>query len=586
MNRIKVLAEDVANKIAAGEVVERPASVVKELVENSIDALANRITIYVDGGGKKQIKVVDNGTGMSADDAIMAFERHATSKVATLDDIFKISTLGFRGEALASIASVSNLTLTTKAKNSEVGTKVCFKFGRLIDAGECGANIGTTVSVENLFRYLPARRKFLKSTQVEFNHIFSFLHHQSILNPKIHFKLFRDNKLVFNYPIVEDLDLRLRTIFGKRFMEKELITLRAKAEHLTLRGYLGTFEYDQSSFKNINYLFVNGRYIRDRIVFHSIRKALEPLIFKFNNRLPFFILFLEIDPSLVDFNVHPAKQEVRFRDAGLVHSFVQNSIKRAFLDFQTKKYDSIKNLFDSQRGDSFKHIGETSEKEQLAFDDKNETLIEQQILSNQEVEKAFLTNESDAINPWQLHQAYIFLQDKDGLMVVDQHAAHERIIFERTIQKLNGLAPTSQRLLLPIVLECPVELRQHTEELLKNNLELFEKVGFSIKAFSGDSIVIDEVPVELSNIDNGGLFWEILQNLDMEYKKTEDIYDAMAKSIACKAAIKAGEKLSKGQMLELINDLFACQVPFFCPHGRPLLIKLPVEYFEKKFKRV
>ena len=586
MNRIKVLAEDVANKIAAGEVVERPASVVKELVENSIDALANRITIYVDGGGKKQIKVVDNGTGMSADDAIMAFERHATSKVATLDDIFKISTLGFRGEALASIASVSNLTLITKAKNSEVGTKVCFKYGRLIDVSECAANIGTTICVEGLFRHLPARRRFLKSRQVEFNHIFSFLHHQSILNPKIHFKLFRDNKLVFNYPIVKNLDLRLRTIFGKRFMEKELITLRAKAEHLTLRGYLGTFEYDQSSFKNINYLFVNGRYIRDRIVFHSIRKALEPLIFKFNNRLPFFILFLEIDPSLVDFNVHPAKQEVRFRDAGLVHSFVQNSIKSAFLEFQTKKYDSIKNLFDGQRGDSFKHIGETFKKEQLAFDDKNETLIEQQILSNQEVEKAFLTNESDAINPWQLHQAYIFLQDKDGLMVVDQHAAHERIIFERTIQKLNGLAPTSQRLLLPIVLECPVELRQRTEELLKNNLELFEKVGFSIKAFSGDSIVIDEVPVELSNIDNGGLFWEILQNLDMEYKKTDDIYDAMAKSIACKAAIKAGEKLSKSQMLELINDLFACQVPFFCPHGRPLLIKLPVEFFEKKFKRV
>lgn len=591
MNSIKLLSENVSNRIAAGEVVERPYSVVKELVENSIDAGSKRISVYLERSGKKLIKVVDDGIGLSYDDSLMAFERHATSKISTQEDIFSISTLGFRGEALPSIASVSKLSFITKREVDDIASKVEFDFGRLKNVSCVSANKGTTVTVERLFSLLPARKKFLKSDPVEYKHIFSYIHYQTVLFPNIHFKLVHNGKETLNYPIVSSIELRLKSIFGKKFIETELIKVDKKANNIKFTGFIGTFEEKSLYFSNIHYLFINGRFVRDKIVYHALRKAFDPLIKKYDNQLPVFILFIEMDPKAVDFNVHPSKQEIRFRDASMVHSFVQNSIKSLFLEYQQNRYEDIKDSISISSKVEDHNFYFDNNKNYNKFDkisiDKQIELFGTPIESLGNVhEKEYLINEKEAINPWQLHQSYIFLQDKQGLLVIDQHAAHERIIYEKTIQRLNGLKVVSQKLVLPLVLDFPIYLKDRIKGLLNANKHLLKKVGFSIKSYSGDSLVVDEIPVELQNWDSGKIFWEILQNLEKEFKQTNDIKDAIAKSLACKAAIKSGERISQEQMMTLVNNLFACQVPFFCPHGRPLIVKIPIDFFHKKFKRI
>ena len=609
MGRIKVLSEEVANRIAAGEVIERPVSVVKELVENSIDARSSQITVHIESGGKKLIRIIDNGRGMSEDDALQAFERHSTSKIKTVTDIFNISTLGFRGEALPSIASISQLILITKDVESDTASRVEFKGGKLTDFSKTSANTGTTITVRNLFSNVPARRKFLKSDQVEFKHIFNYLHYQSILYPQVHFRFLSDGKEKLNYPAVAEMKARMSTVFGSDFLKRDLIEVSEKGHDIELSGYISGLNEEKEGFADYRYLFVNGRYIRDKIVLHSLKSAYGPFIKKLRifqqGKTPPYILFLNVDPQQVDFNVHPAKLEIRFRDPGKVHTFIKLTIEKLLLQYEDDKFKQIKNIMSSTY-----QTGKTTNVESKIFSNKMEKkrfnqvkkelkeiyqpdLFRKKTADDIQIEKNFTENkidmflrpEEDVINPWQLHQSYIFVQVEEGLMIIDQHAAHERIIYEKILHRIHGAPAQTQKLLFPIVIDLPPHLSNTIPELISENIEVFNKIGFSVKTFSGDSIVIDEIPIELEDWDGGDIFIDIIKQLEDEFEQTEDFRDSLSKSVACKAAIKAGRKMNRREMLALINDLFACEVPYFCPHGRPLIIKMTMPEFEKKFKR-
>jgi DNA mismatch repair protein MutL len=611
MNRIKILSEEVANRIAAGEVIERPVSVVKELVENSIDAQADKISVYIEKGGKQLIQVIDNGIGMNKDDALQSFERHATSKIRTVTDIFQINTLGFRGEALPSIASISSLTLVTKEKESETATRVEFKGGQLRDFSQTSGNAGTNIVVRDLFKNVPARKKFLKSDQVEYKHILDYLHYQSIVHPEIHFRFYSNGQEKLNYPVVESSEKRLAAIFGSDFLKKDLLKVSVAKDQFSIQGFISSLEEEYEGLFDFRYLFVNGRFIKDKIILHSIRTAYEPFIKKLRifqqGKIPPYILFLEVEPEKVDFNVHPAKLEVRFIDSGAVHTFVKTAITNRLLEYEDTKYQQIKAKLHNPQDTSnisqveqklflsktdkhrLKHLKEELQHQDESDFFQHEKKVDEPVISKTDFKQKtdwLFRPEEDIINPWQLHQTYIFVQIEEGLIVIDQHAAHERILYEKMIHRIHGAPPQRQQLLFPLVIDLPPYLAQSIADLISENMEIFHKVGFSLKSFSGNSIVIDEIPAELKNWNGGEVFIEILKNLQDEYSITEDFRDSMAKSISCKTAIKAGEKLSKKEMISLINDLFACEVPYFCPHGRPLIIKMTLFDFEKKFKRI
>ncbi|KQC08932.1 MAG: DNA mismatch repair protein MutL [Candidatus Cloacimonas sp. SDB] len=610
MGKIKILSEEVANRIAAGEVIERPVSVVKELVENSIDSEADQITINIENGGKRSIQVIDNGSGMSEDDALQSFERHATSKIKTVGDIFNISSLGFRGEALPSIASVSELTMITRAAENDTATRIDFSGGKFTNLSKTSANLGTNISVKRLFFNIPARRKFLKSEQVEYRHILDYIHYQSILYPQIHFKFISNGKEKLNYPIVETKLKRMQAIFGSDFYEQDMFKISSTREFITIDGFIGGLESEAENIFDYRYIFVNGRFIRDKIILHAIKTAYEPFIKKYRifqqGKTPPYLLFLKISPEKVDFNVHPAKLEIRFIDPGIVHTAVKSTLTNALLEYENRKYSSVKQKLTSietsgrptdleskifsQKTDRKRFSDVKKEFEQLyqpdIFKVESETdkILEKKLSPSRN--DIFLRSEEEIINPWQLHQSYIFVQIEEGLMIIDQHAAHERILYEKILHRIHGAPAQSQKLLFPIVIDLPPYLSKTIPSLISENMEIFRKIGFNLKSFSGNSLVIDEIPIELENWDGGDVFIEILKNLEEEFTETEDFRDSISKSVACKAAVKAGRKMGKKEMLALINDLFACEVPYFCPHGRPLILKMTMNDFEKKFKRV
>lgn len=629
MNRIHILTEDVRNKIAAGEVIERPVSVIKELVENSIDAEATQITVAIENGGKDLIQVADNGLGMSEDDALLAFERHSTSKIRNADDIIHINTLGFRGEALPSIASVSRLTLMTREESSEVATQIDFSDGKLLGVSKTSANPGTSISVKGLFKSIPARRKFLRSEAAEMKHILKYFHYQSLLYPEVTFRLMVNGKEKLHYKQAKDIQERLADVFGSKFFEMDIIPVSQKVNELSLSGYIFGLEESKPGLVDEKYIFINGRYISDKTIYHSIRTAYAPFIAKTRvwaqGNTPPYILFINLPAELIDFNVHPAKLEVRFRDQQLVHSFVKNTITNALTTYEEQKFQSAKQKFhhasdlgkatyvekeiyksrvDIPRFSNYKKelgnlyqtdVFKTSEAEKptsIPFVNPDKTAEQSQEdifpeLPNDKISMPILVkNEEDYVNPWQLHNSYIFVQDEDGLVIIDQHAAHERIIYEKIVHRTKGAPAIRQKLVFPIVVDIPPYIKPLIHDQLEENITLVEKIGFKLKKFSGTSIVVEEIPAELDDWQGGKIFIEILNQLQDELEVNKDFRDSLAKSIACKAAIKAGQKLSKKEMLNLINDLFACQTPYFCPHGRPLIIKMTLQEFEKRFKRI
>ena len=628
MPNIHILAEDVRNKIAAGEVIERPASVVKELVENAIDAGADSIIVAIENGGKDLIRVIDNGCGMNADDAMLAFERHSTSKIKTVEDITHIGSLGFRGEALPSIASVSKLHLVTRTAEEEMATIVEYANGKLNNVTKTSANIGTAVTVRGLFKDLPARRKFLKTAPVEARHIIKYIHYQALVYPQISFRLVIDDKEKLNYIACTERKQRIEEVFGSGFFADDVIPVEGKYNDYSVSGYIFGLEDRADKLIDAQYTFINGRYIFDKTVRHSIKAAYEPFILKTRawqkGTTPPYILFLEIPPEQIDVNVHPAKLEVRFRENNLVHSLVLETLTKALRNYEDQKFSSARSKFQGggkgekvtslERDIFVKNIevprfsaykkefgnlfqddlfrGEpssTSPKDMTIFNPAQEENTEQEIFPDQPNDQLkydiLLKNEEDYINPWQFHNTYIFIQVEDGLVIIDQHAAHERIIYEKLIQRSEGAPAVRQKLIIPLVIDIPPYISVEIKDLVEENMELLEKVGFTLKQFSGNSLVIEEIPAELTDFASGQVFIEILKQLEKEMEITTDFRECLAKSIACKSAIKANHKLTRKEMLNLINQLFACQTPYFCPHGRPLMLKIPVTDFEKKFKR-
>jgi len=586
MNQIKILSEELINKIAAGEVVERPSSVVKELVENSLDAEATQIEIEIKEGGKKLIRVVDNGQGMDSADAKLAFSRHATSKISSAEDLFNISSLGFRGEALPSIASVSKVEMITKTKDSANGTKLKIETGEIKEAKDTPANVGTIVTVSDLFYNTPARRKFLKSEVTENRHIIDLVTNFSLAYPSVSFKLKIDNREVLNLNATATLSQRVREVVGKETFAK-MLEIKKEPNEIQIGGFLGKPEVVKASRGEIRF-FVNGRIISNRSLLHAVQLGYGELLPK--GKYPLIYLFLEVTPHLVDVNVHPQKLEVRFANEKQAHDLVYLAIKKTLSSTMVMPvYETAgekillptmgaerPNLVRESLGNYITKSSSVETQQKSILKEIFDTKFQPEIVPVEKTEDYF-----GITNFWQLANTYILAAVKESLIVMDQHTAHERILYEEATKNLTSKKPIIQQLLFPQALELtPLEFSFFDE-----NLAVWEELGFEVKPLGGKTVMVSGVPSGIRNKNSGNFFKEILTDLSANYKPGNDRIKAITSTFACKAAVKAGDKLTTEEMNSLFDRLFATENPYICPHGRPTLIRIPLEEINHKFGR-
>ena len=594
MPKIKILPPNIANKIAAGEVVDRPASVVKELVENAIDAEANEITIVISQAGKEMIQVIDNGIGMTEEDALLALERHATSKIFQVNDLERILTLGFRGEALPSIGSVSRLEIKTCTSNSQFGFRLYYDDGKLISEEKIAPQKGTTIVVKNLFYNTPARRNFLRADTTEFNHIIKSVKRFFLAYPNIYFTLINNGEEIFNLPVGSQ-DERLVQVFGQKFYDA-LVYIREELNEISLEGYV--CKPDQARGNTANqFVYLNRRNIINRNLAHAVYQGYGNLIER--SRYPQFIMFLNIPPHLVDVNVHPTKMEVRFANERVIYHLFLSGIRKAIQDnaivpefslqTTTPERKEIFHHFQNQR--RFRQPAaqktlslelESEDQTQMSF---NQSIYNESSDTTLKKMQHSKENQQEVIqaNLWQVHNRYIFSQIKSGLVIIDQHVAHERILFEKIISYLNEERNVpSQQLLFSQTLELSLE-----DYLIYFDIkEWLQKIGYMINELSGRTVVIEAIPADVKIGYENRILLEIIdyyrENEGQKYQPNEKI----AAAFACKNAIKSGEKLSLEEMNSLIDQLFATKEPYFCPHGRPVIITFGLEELDKKFKRI
>ena len=557
MPEIKVLPVRIVEKIAAGEVVERPASVVKELVENSIDAGASKIAIYVERGGMKKIRVVDNGCGMSEEDAVLALKRHATSKIKSEEDLNRISTLGFRGEALPSIAAVSKLTIITKRNEDLVGTKIYAEGGEIKNISSIGAPSGTSVLVEDLFYNTPARRKFLKGERSEFFQIYSIVEKYAIIYENIHFKLVHNGKEVFNLP-PSDLKARIAKLWGNE-IANAMVKVK-KSNKIKIEGVISK-PYQVRKDRSKILVFVNGRHVRSRIIEDAIIEGYGTLLFR--DSYPIAILKIQIEPEEIDVNVHPAKLFIKFKDESKIKKEISNLIWNSLT-----KEENIPSKV-AGREEKIEEI-KIERGKQMVFDVEEPSKMRR----IEDFIPAMRTMPMEILG--QVDDTYIILKSPEGLVIVDQHAAHERIRYERFLKDMKD--KNIQELLEPIILNLDYKeyqfLLEHKEEL--------RDYGFIIEDFGTNSIVVRGIPPILTKKDAEEAIREIAQ---IGTRSIEEKRDELIKLISCKGAIKAHQKLSQFEMEKLILELLRCENPYTCPHGRPTMIKIKNEDLEKMFKR-
>ncbi|HGY56114.1 MAG TPA: DNA mismatch repair endonuclease MutL [Caldithrix abyssi] len=599
-SKIKILPENLANKIAAGEVVERPASVVKELVENAIDAEAQRIAVFIEKGGKQLIQVVDNGVGMGEEDIRLAFERHATSKIKKADDLQRIETLGFRGEALPSIASVSQVEIKSKTKEEKLGNLLVIHGGKVRDFKKNASNTGTSISVKNLFFNTPARRQFLRADNSESQQILTTLKRFFLAYPDIHFELTMDGKQIFNLKPAE-INERVREIFGDA-LYKDLLPLSASLGGVQLSGFISRPDLTRKS-RGWQYIFLNGRPIQARSLGYAIVQGYANLIPA--GSYPVYCLFIDIDPALVDVNVHPAKMEVRFANERSIYYFFINSVQSVL-----KKENVIPSFNSAPSGSAVGRSlqstpGEImselkSRKHSMARysgDQLSLTYFEPESTQQNSGEKEHPAETgqpenlpstpapvfSEQAKFWQIHNRYILSEIKSGMVIIDQHVAHERVLYERILKVLNEKQPMiSQKLLFPQKLT----LNYEDFSVFKDIYEVLNHIGFSIKVFSGTTIVIEAMPADVKVGRESQILLDII-----DYYRNRPLHDfnhneKVAAAYACKNAVKSGETLSQQEMQDLVDQLFACESPFFCPHGRPVIVTMDLEELDRKFKRI
>jgi DNA mismatch repair protein MutL len=685
MSRIRVLSDHVANQIAAGEVVERPASVVKELVENSIDAGARRVEVEVEAGGRRLLRVADDGWGMTRDDAVLAFERHATSKLATTEDLSRISTLGFRGEALASIASVARVELVTQTVDETEGTRVLIEGGRMRDVSPAARAVGTTIAARDLFFNVPARRKFLRSEATESFHLTNLVTHYALAHPEIEFTLTNNGREVLRATPAADLRERAYQIFGAEFIEHLLEVEGGRAEVARVRGYVSA-PRERRTTRDAQYLFVNGRYVRDRLVARALSEGYRSVLP--HGVFPAALLFLEVPPEELDVNVHPAKTEVRFRRAAAVAESVRDAVRAAlaangFLrleeDFAEPRAaddsgESAETSFDERAGEralhdfrmageesatrqetiEFGHAppaedspwrdergngGESSGASRPSADSQNHsasaleanapsaetTPPSRREPSSPEIETRDESRDSEfeeaasaqsaatparvesvALPPLdsaaklvrdaapesltpdirplgQLEDSFIIATDAEGLLLIDPHVAHERILFDKYRRIESQRAAESQQLLVPETFDLtPAQAAafdQVSEEL--------ERLGFGLMRLSGRTVAVRAVPADLPASEARNLLAEILDTVDAEKRgrARATLRDAVAASLASRAAIKLSTPLTEEKMRWLIGRLLLTSSPTTSPHGRPIILRLTTRDIERGFRR-
>ena len=646
MSRIRILPETVANRIAAGEVVERPASVVKELLENALDAGAGSVSIEIESGGKRMIRVIDDGCGMAPDDALLAFERHATSKLRSPDDLLSISTLGFRGEALPSITAVSRLLLETCSAEGGQGTRIEFAGGKLVGVKPAGVPAGTSVSVADLFYCVPARRKFLKSETTELGHIASLVTHYALANPDKRFALKTPTQEIVNVPPVATMAERVYQLFGRQVLaemieipgssapiraaitESEPDAAGRKAE-ITVRGFISRPEVQRAN-RNGIYVFVNRRLVRDRLLLHAIHEAYRNILPA--DLFPVALLFLDLSCEEVDVNVHPAKIEVRFRHSQFVHDFTCDTIRlalgrarpvpsftaaarpapaegataaaaasaagpmaapRAVIPAPAGDSGTFPEPFglttppivpDSQRFpfEAGVAIPLEGQPEKSAERSCQESAVQAPAAAGEA--SASAASLADLKPLGQVSASFIVAVNAEGLWIVDQHVAHERVLFEQHLSARREGPLTGQRLLVPIVVELAprqrVILDQIAEELTAN--------GFDVTPMGAQSVAIQATPAGISSADAESLLAEILEGIERERQAVsiDSLQAKIAATTACHAAIKINMPLDQTKMEWLLGELSKTDAPMTCPHGRPVVLRYSLREIERAFKRI
>lgn len=648
MNKIKILPDNLANQIAAGEVVERPASVIKELVENSIDAGSTNIKIEIELGGRRLMRITDNGVGMVRDDAILAFERHATSKIEELSDLDRIATLGFRGEALASIASVAKVELITKITEGETATRVYIEGGKLIDVKESARPNGTTITVRDLFFNTPARRKFMRSQATENYHIISTIQHYALANPNIAFSLTNNGREAIRVAAAKNLRERAYQLFGGELIESLLPVDGGREFIARAAGFISAPRVRRTN-KDSQYFFINGRFVKDKIISDGLQEGYRSVLP--HGVYPVAFLFLEVPTEEIDVNVHPAKTEIRFRRSQAVKDVIAEAIREALQNAGIVKEKAVAGSNDSvsqsiselpktikqnsgtaisaespvneisppkeqieQQKIDFEIPATSEDFESLAINrrsvsedsspnqnDEKRTVeepvqedIEREptigvlppVDSAESIPKSLEVNEisSSKIQPvGQLHESFIIAVDDEGLLLIDQHVAHERILFDQFRKKETERKIESQNLLLPETIDLTPAQAVIFDEIEGD----LEASGFGLMKLSGRTVAIKSVPTDLPPAEVRNLFAEILETIEKEKRgdAKATLRDDIAASMACKAAVKINMKLTPEKMRWMIDRLLLTSSPTTCPHGRPVILRLSMKDIERKFHR-
>ena len=592
---IQLLPDSIANQIAAGEVIQRPASVVKELMENSIDSGATNIKLIVKDAGKVLIQVVDDGCGMSETDARMCFERHATSKIRQSKDLFSIRTMGFRGEALASIAAIAQVELRTRQHSQEHGTRILVEASEIKAQEPCSSAPGTSLLVKNLFFNVPARRNFLKSHTVEYRHILDEFQRIAIAYPDIFFSLHHEGREEYHLPAA-NLRQRLVGIFGSS-ANKKLVPVREDTDILRLYGFVGKPEFAKKT-RGEQFFFVNNRNIKSSYLNHAVVMAYEELLPR--ETYPMYVIFIEIDPARIDVNVHPTKQEIKFEDERLVYNYLKVAIRHALgrhsitptLDFDqepsiTRASTQKPNLWPDQQQQPLQSVSSNLKQWQQLYEglERREEAthppmtIESNWLAQPEIEDTRGAMQHQNREPYQIHSSYIVSPIKSGFLLIDQQAAHERILYEKFLAAMEENLAHTQQELFPRT----IELSPADAGLLKQILPEIHQLGFDIQEFGQTSFVLHGLPVEFAS---GQDAQAIIESLLEQFKENTDLKlqlrDNLARSMARGAATKRGQQLSIPEMQSLIDQLFACSIPFQSPSGRQCFLTFTLEDIEKK----
>ena len=616
MSRIRLLSETVASQVAAGEVVERPASVVKELVENSLDAGARNIDIVIRRGGISLVRVIDDGCGMGRDDALLSLERHATSKIRSAADLQAVATLGFRGEALPSIASVSRFRLTTREGDAIAGTEIIVNGGKIDVVRDGGEAPGTQVEVRSLFYNLPARRKFLRSENTESRNIEHQIHLQAIGHPEIGFSLMRDDRILCQLPATATLGDRIRDLYGVELLQRLVEVNGAASPKIQISGFIGQAGLSRQT-RSQQLVFVNGRAIESNLITGAVREGYHTALMK--GQYPVTFLFVELDPAAVDVNVHPAKREVRFRDPNSVREAVvrciQQTLEHARADWQEKfrapirpapsaavsvkaapdlslrsevtapeathrelpHLGTVAGIADPGRARQSEIVGQAPRLPERRFDSAG---VAPGLQSPQRDTKP-AQQQFEIIGV--LSKLYVLMENANGLVLVDQHAAHERVLFEELRRRMEEQGVPTQKLLLPQTFDVP----PRDADWIEHNLPVLQRMGIGIESFGPDTFKIDSLPSFLDVSDAAQFMRKVIDDLKSAGNSASAMRlgeEMIAKSV-CRHAVKANDPLRYPEVEKLIRDLLDCDLPYCCPHGRPTMIQISLAELEKKFGR-